>query len=144
MPGAAGPGAEIVQGHPVYGYLIQNTCGNYNGAEVNLTVTGPGVIVVTAIVGIDTYKTANGTYNYTGVVVDLSNSSSDCSTLAQVVYVDGSTPNGYFYTTVPLVRSWNVTSPGIYSYFVDGYTENPSSGYSDFSGASVVGEYFPA
>lgn len=90
------------------------------------------------------FKTANGTNNYTGVVVALPNSSTGCFPNAEVAYVYSYTPIGYYYSTVPLLESWNVTAPGIYSYYLNGYNENPSSGYSDFRGATVVGEYFPS
>ncbi|MCI4320298.1 MAG: collagen-like protein [Thermoplasmata archaeon] len=144
LPGPAGPGAIIVTGSPPYGEFTTPSCARYTGATVNFTVSRPGTIVVTAIVGVEDVKTANGTYNYSGTVLTLSNSTSDCSTLVQVAVENGPIPNGDYYTTVTLVRSWDVTAAGTYSFGVNGYNENPTSGYTAFSGASVVGVYYPS
>jgi hypothetical protein len=144
LPGAAGPGAVVVEAHPQYAITMSSACGPYIGTAVNFTVSRPGVIVVTAVIGVEITKTANGTTNYSGAVVNLSNQTGDCISLAQVFVEFGPVPNGYYYGTITLVRSWNVTAPGNYSFSVNGYNEGPANGSTDFASTTVVGVYYPS
>jgi len=123
---------------------MTTSCAQFPGASLNFTVNRSGIVVVSAVLAVDINKFANGTFNYTTLVVALSNSSGDCLTQPELFTENGATPNGFYYGTLTLVRSWVIPGPGTYSFYVDGYNEFPASGSGDFGAASVLGEYFPS
>ena len=96
LQGLPGPGAVVNQTYDVNSTGLNTTCVPYQGSDVNVTVAGPGILVVTASIGITLFHTAT---NYTIYSVSLGNGSKNCNAFdnnAVAGESPGTDPTGYY------------------------------------------------
>lgn len=108
---------------------IGTSCTNHSGAAVTITVPGPGYITVTAQVMLFmTGLPSNPQYAY----VFIGTSTADCTSINSAQgyaapRIQEIPFSGNKYITVPVSRTFYVTSEGTYTYYVNGTASSSSS-----------------
>jgi len=143
--GAPGPGAVVNQTYDAGSTELGTTCTAYLGSDVNFTVSGPGVLVVTASVGLTLYHRAT---NYTIYAVTLGNGSATCNAFSNNSVAGeafGTQPTGYYEVFLGLAQSFPVRAAGTYTVDVVGYAAmSNSSDVTYLTYASVEGVFYPS
>jgi hypothetical protein len=143
--GMPGPGAVVNQSFDTGTTVLSSTCGSYLGSTVNFTVSGPGMLVMSATVVLAIVHNAGQSTVYT---VSLWNTSAVCSPSANN-YVDGAEglaqATDSYYPDVSLFQSFPIGAAGNYSIAIIG-TDITSAGseIDEFYYATVVGVFYPA
>jgi hypothetical protein len=122
--------------------LPNTTCAPDPGVSLNFTVSGPGLLVVTATAGIGMYHLSNGNSTYTSVYV--ATFPTECSGYYGFVYVEFGEPLGYYSFSPTLVVSFNITSAGTYPVYLTAETSNGGGDSAYFWEGSMVGVFYPA
>jgi hypothetical protein len=143
--GAPGPGAVVNQAYDAQSTELSTTCTPYLGSAVNFTLSGPGVLAVTASVGLTLYHTAT---NYTIYAVTLGNGSATCNAFSNNSVTGeavGTQPTGYYDVFLGLAQSFPVRAAGTYTVDVVGYAAmSNSSDVTYLTYASVQGAFYPS
>jgi hypothetical protein len=143
--GPPGPGAIANQTYDVGSTALNTTCVPYAGSDVNFTVSGPGILVVTAAVGITLYHTYT---NYTLWAASFGNGSRNCNAfLNNSVSGEaiGTAASGYYWDYFGLAQSFPLRAAGTYTIDVVGYAYmNRDLDVTYFTYASVTGVFYPS
>jgi len=144
-PGAPGPGAIVNQTYDTGSTELSTTCTAYLGSDVNFTVSDPGVLVVTASVGLTLY---HRTTNYTIYAVSFGDGSATCNAFdnnSVTGEAPGTAPTGYYDVFLGLAQTFPVTAAGTYTVDVVGYAAmSNSSDVTYLTYASLEGVFYPA
>ncbi len=122
---------------------IGSTCTHYPGAEVTISVPGPGTIVVSAVVGVGVNHEA-GTNDEARIV--LATSTTDCTVDNHTAFISVpfSLPTDQFhFSTVPLLRAHSVGGPATVTFYVNGVMALGADAGDRFDSASLVAVYHP-
>jgi len=117
--GPAGPGSLMVTAsHFSYG-TITTTCTNYAGAEVTITVPGPGTVLVSGhVLGRMDHTAGNSVWMYVYVERSGSVLCTDDSYWGYMS-VNSDEPTGMYFDTIPVMHAYGVGTAGTYTYAVD-------------------------
>lgn len=142
--GPAGPGAVEAYAYTTAQTTISNaSCTEEPLGSVNLTVPGPGVVVLTAMVGVGLAHFGN--LNDTVADLYIGTSATDCSASTYgVAFVYYTAPVGFYFDTVTVEMSYNVAAAGTYGYYANGYALSLGSDYVYFSEVAIEGTFYPA
>ncbi len=143
--GTAGPGALVNETYVQYVQALTASCGYYSPSDVNFTVSGPGMLVVTASVLLELSHTTSASTVY---FVSLASTSLSCN----VTYysntfgiVQSPEPTAIYWTGVSLAQTFSLPAAGTYTICLIGDATMTDSGdFSYFYSASVVGVFYPA
>jgi len=142
FPGTPGGGTILASRGALSGWPLSQPCAYYQGAEVTMTVPGPGTVVVTAMVTIRIDHTSGNTDGidlYLDVIADWCAGDG----WGGGAFVDPSEPTAFYYEHVPLLEPFTVTA-GTYTFYING-TGFAAGGIGDsFWLASVVAVFYPA
>jgi hypothetical protein len=123
---------------------IGDTCTNYN--QVDITVPGPGTILVTASIQLELLHDSSGGLSDTVWRVGISVDGSTCPSvnawhgmIPDDVLFEGAFDHGGFTQ-----RTFNVFTPGTYTYYLNGIITVNWHASSDFDHARLVAMYFPS
>lgn len=140
VPGPIPSMAKNSIGGPV---TIGPTCTHYPGAEVSITVTGAGTVVVSATVGVGINHTA-GISDEARIVVSTSTTDCAINDYTAFVSVPFSLPTDPFhYTTVPILHSFSVSGSGTVTFYVNGVMALGADSGDRFDSASLVAVHYP-
>jgi hypothetical protein len=143
--GIPGPGAVANLSYDVQSTALSTTCTAYAGSDVNFTVSGPGVLVVTASVEVTLFHTAT---NYTIYSVSFGNGSKMCNAFGNNSVAGeafGTDPTGYSNVFLGLAQSFPIAGTGTYTVDVVGYASmNRSLDVTYLTYASVSGVFYPS
>jgi hypothetical protein len=142
-PGTPGPGA-IVNESSLVGfatYMNNTTCGSPPDGAVNLTVSGPGVAVVTASVNVLIEHTS-GVYDFADLY--LSTNATACQGVPHFATVASPLPTDFYYLSVTLVGSFNVTAAGTFPFYLTGDDISYLPSDALFYSYTVVGVFYPS
>ena len=123
---------------------IGSSCTHYPGAEVAISVSGPGTVVVSATVGIGINHTF-GLNDEARVV--LAATDLDCTISNHTAFVSVPAPlpsDSSYYQTIPLLRTFSVTSARTYTFYVNGVMAQGGDANDRFDSASLVATYHPS
>jgi hypothetical protein len=103
--------------------LINPQCTHYSGAEVTITVPGPGTIIVNAVVMIDGNHIQGWRDNGW---INVANSTTDCTDnpYISLIVVPSSAPTDQYWESVPVLRPVNVSAAGTHTFYVNGVMIN--------------------
>ncbi|HKV90811.1 MAG TPA: hypothetical protein VJQ43_06430 [Thermoplasmata archaeon] len=143
-PGPAGPGATI---YSVRTPLTQPVgpgtgCVDYAGANLTFTAPSAGTVVLTASVQVQAAHYSAG--NYSEFEAFGTNISGSCISTGSYLIVDVGQSLDSYYATLALADQFNVSGPGVQSFFVTGFNANSGPDYDWFESASVVAVFYPA
>jgi len=122
---------------------IPTSVGQLGGAEVSLTVPGPGLIVITTKVWV-TLSHTTGTIDR--LLLNHSDSSSSLGGTATLVYEE--VPSEYptvsnLDRTFTVVSSHAVASAGTYTFYLVGRMDSGGDASDDFNNCHMVAVYYP-
>jgi hypothetical protein len=142
-PGLWAP-RNIVAQHSVGGPVtITSSCTHYPGAEVSISVSAAGIIVVSATVNVGIDHTF-GFSDEARIVVATSSTECTFNNYTGVVSVPFSLPtDSLHYETVPLLRPFSVSGAGTVTFYVNGFMFNGANLGDRFDSASLVAVYYP-
>ncbi len=133
------------QTYDVQSTALNTTCVPYAGSDVNFTVTGPGILVVTASVQIVMYHTET---NYTIFAVSFGNGSTQCNAFLNNSVTGesfGTQPTGFFIVYLGLAQNFPVNASGTYTVDIVGYAAMSRSLDTTYlTYASVTGVFYPS
>ena len=133
--------AQASRGGPV---TIGATCTHYPGAQVSISVPGPGTVVVSATVGVGINHTFG--LNDTARIV-VASSPMDCTLDNYTGFISVpralSTDSAYF-ETIPLLRAFGVSGRSTITIYVNGVMDSGFDPRDRFDSASLVATFYPA
>jgi len=140
--GPSGPGTLMAQDSADGGASIGSTCTHYTGAEVAITVPGPGNIVVSAKVQVSITH-ASSTRTLLHVVI--SDAATDCTADGNQSILDlpANLPGDKYTHTVIVLKSFAVAAAGTYTYHVNGKMLIGVDPADSFQYASMVAVFYP-
>jgi hypothetical protein len=140
--GAPGPGAAIFQTQINSGWpLSQFACSTYQGAELNVTASQAGTIVITGDVYFQLVHYAG---NDTGVTATIAENTTDCVDNSAYVAAYYEEPTGLYYPHAGIAETFPVPSAGIYSFYVNAFGSFATGEAANFDSAMMVGVFYPA
>jgi hypothetical protein len=141
--GPAGPGTVMayVYRNGIQGFM--GGCQNFNGAQVSITVPGPGTIVfsVTVMVQIDHVVNTRDS-----VEVYLGTTQMDCGIGPGTapLRVDTNIPTSIHWLPTPLLETFTAMSAGTYTFYVNYNALEGASGGDWIGNASMLATFYPA
>ena len=142
--GPAGPGNTLASNsNTAFVPILGGVCSAYTGADVAITVPGPGTVVVQAVfmIRLDHILADNDE-----VDVYLESSPGLCIDLNSVklVTVDVTQPSGIYWDEVSMLRPFTVPGAGTYTYYVNGVGFGGVGVGDVYAYASLVAVFYPS
>jgi len=143
---SAGTGPGIVVAQTVYdfaGELIPHLghCENVTPLVLNVSVSGPGTVVVEATIIVYLYHTAG---YYAAAAVYVSNASATCPGEEALAYIDDPVATGTYIQTLTAVGSFTVSAAATDKYYVTGYDYSTGTDYTEGGLVEMVGVFYPS
>ena len=123
---------------------IGSTCTHYTGAEVSITVPGPGTIVVSANVKILLDHTW-GTESVAHIVVhNTTNTCNENPYVGIAAIPSGGSTSAQYYFTIPILITFSVSAAGTYTYNVNGRILVQQNAGDVFLYSTMVAVFYPS
>ena len=142
--GPPGPGSLMAYDELDSQVAIGSICTHYVGAEVTISVPGPGTIVVSAVVQVQVDHTSSSADDIVFLVVSAMTTDCALAPSTAVVNVIAGEPIGAYAKTVPIMRGFAVNAAGTYTYNVNGVMWMGASASDAFLRAVTVAVFYPS
>ncbi len=142
LQGPPGPGALMAASNGTGNVVIGDTCTNYVGAEVTLTVPADGVIAVSALVGLR-IDHMNGVTDEWWISLDLSPGSCPPQPWTTAGVIASDIGSGSYYQTAHLQSYFSVTA-GTYTVYVNGLLWSGFGNNDQFRWSNMVAVFYPS
>ena len=140
--GSPGPGALMAASNGTGNVVIGDSCTNYIGAEVTITVPADGVIVVSALVGLR-IDHINGVTDEWWISFDLSPGSCPGQPWTTAGVIASGIGSGFYYQTVHLQSYFSVTA-GTHTVYVNGLLWSGFGNNDQFRWYNMVAVFYPS
>ena len=133
--GPPGPGPLSVYDITWGRVEVIGACTYFTDANVEMSVPGPGTIIVSATVRVEIDKTGG---LYAGFYIG--DGPTDCGNGNNSYYPLSDWPSGNYNTTFTMQRIESVTGPGFHGFYITGFAAN----YVYFRESSLVAVFYPS
>jgi len=140
--GVNGKGTIMASSNTSSSVPIGSAATNYDGAEVTITVPGPGTVVVYASVMVDISHTS-GSRDLVFVNIDDTGTTCLDDAFLGILSVSTNLPSDTYWINIPLIRPFNVSSSGTYTYHITARMVSGQDAGDQLWYASVVAVFHP-
>ncbi len=140
--GPASAGTIAAYDEEEVGWTINATCTHFANSQVSITVPGPGTIIVSATIQV-TLSHAAGIEDLVWLFIDTAPADCPLGIRLIIADVEGAEGDGNYAVTIPGIRPLDVTAPGTYSFYVNGFMQNGQSQGDEFTRAELVAVFYP-
>jgi len=140
--GPPGPGSLAASASSVNADPLSATCTHMTGAEVMLTVPGPGMVVVTSAARVQLVNAAVDDI----VILFIGETSTECISdgWRSSLRMSGGLPDGVYIESMPVMKSFPIASSGTYAYYLNGQMNSGAGNGDAFFTAAITAVFYPS